>query len=106
MAVTLVAVLALGVALYRLTAGSFALEGGEADRRADGISHLAFGLGVLVASVGAFWLRPWGWTAFMTWAVIGLTDQSPCVGPSSVASIAAGRARRPQARSQHDEKVC
>ncbi len=75
LSVTLVALLALGVALYSLAAGAFALEGGEADRRADGIFHLAFGLGVLVAGLGAFWLRSWAWTAFMTWAVIGLTHQ-------------------------------
>ena len=75
LSVTLVALLALGVAVYSLTAGAFALEGGEADRRADGIFHLAFGLGVFVAGLGAFWLRSWAWTAFMTWAVIGLTHQ-------------------------------
>ena len=75
LSVTLVALLALGVAVYSLTAGAFALEGGEADRRADGIFHLAFGLGVFVAGLGAFGLRSWAWTAFMTWAVIGLTLQ-------------------------------
>ena len=73
--VTLVAMLALGVAIYGLIYGVLALEGGEDDRLADGIFHLALGLGALVAGVGAFLLRAWAWAAFMTWAVIGLTHQ-------------------------------
>lgn len=73
--VTLVAVLALGVAAYSLAAGALALEEGREDRLADGIFHLAFGLGVFTAGIGAFRLRSWAWTAFMTWAVIGLTHQ-------------------------------
>ena len=73
--VTLVAMLALGVAIYGLIYGVLALEGGEDDRLADGIFHLALGLGALVAGVGAFLLRAWAWPAFMTWAVIGLTHQ-------------------------------
>lgn len=60
---------------YSLPAGVLALEEGGDDRLADGIFHLAFGVGVLVAGVGAFRLRSWAWAAFMTWAVIGLTHQ-------------------------------
>jgi hypothetical protein len=73
--VTLVALLALGVAIYSLVYGVLAVQGGEDDRLADGIFHLALGLGALVAGAGAFRLRPWAWAAFMTWAVIGLTHQ-------------------------------
>ena len=76
LSVTLVALLALGVAVYSLTAGALALEDGGEDRLADGIFHLAFGLGVLIAGIGAFRLRSWAWAAFMTWAVIGLTHQT------------------------------
>ena len=75
MSVTLVAVLAVGVALYSLTYGVLAVRSGQHDRLADGIFHLAFGVGTLVAGIGAFWLRSWAWAAFMTWAVIGLTHQ-------------------------------
>lgn len=73
--VTLVAVLAVGVALYSLTYGILAVRTGQDDRLADGIFHLAFGVGTLAAGIGAFWLRSWAWAAFMTWAVIGLTHQ-------------------------------
>jgi hypothetical protein len=73
--VTLVAVLALGVAVYSLVYGAVAVEAGESDRLADGIFHLALGVGALSAGVGALRLRPWAWAAFMTWAVIGLTHQ-------------------------------
>jgi hypothetical protein len=73
--VTLVAVLALGVAVYSLVYGALAVGGGEADRLADGIFHLTLGVGALAAGVGALRLRPWAWAVFMTWAVIGLTHQ-------------------------------
>jgi hypothetical protein len=73
--VTLVAVLAAAVAIYSLVYGVLVVQGGEEDRLADGIFHLALGLGAFAAGVGAFRLRPWAWTAFMTWAVIGLTHQ-------------------------------
>jgi hypothetical protein len=73
--VTLVALLAVAVAVYSLIYGVLAVQSGEDDRLADGIFHLALGLGALVAGVGAFRLYPWAWAAFMTWAVIGLTHQ-------------------------------
>ncbi len=73
--VTLVAVLALGVAVYSLAYGVIAVRSGEEDRLADGVFHLALGLGALTVGLGAFRLRPWAWAAFMTWAVIGLTHQ-------------------------------
>jgi hypothetical protein len=75
LSVTLVAVLAFGVSVYSLVYGAVALEGGESDRLADGIFHLALGVGALAAGIGALRLRPWAWAAFMTWAVIGLTHQ-------------------------------
>jgi peptidoglycan/LPS O-acetylase OafA/YrhL len=74
-AVTLVALLAAAVAIYSLVYGVLAVQSGEDDRLADGIFHLALGLGALAAGAGAFRLRPWAWAAFMTWAVIGLTHQ-------------------------------
>jgi hypothetical protein len=73
--VTLVALLAVAVAIYSLVYGVLAVQGGEDDRLADGIFHLALGVGALAAGAGAFRLRPWAWAAFMTWAVIGLTHQ-------------------------------
>lgn len=73
--VTLVALLALGVAAYSITAGVLNLQDADDDRLPIAIFQLAFGLGVLVAGAGAFRLRRWAWTAFMTWAVIGLTHQ-------------------------------
>ncbi|MBD0283678.1 MAG: hypothetical protein ICV69_16045 [Thermoleophilaceae bacterium] len=75
MSVTLVAVLAIGVGVYGLVYGVFAVRSGEEERLADGIFHFALGLGALIAGGGAFRLRPWAWAAFMTWAVIGLTHQ-------------------------------
>ena len=74
-AVTLVAALAAGVALYSLVYGVLAVRAGEDDRLADGIFHLALGVGALVAGLGALRLHRWAWAAFMTWAVIGLTHQ-------------------------------
>lgn len=75
LAVTLVALLALGVAAYNAVFGVLDLQSGDEDRLADGVVDLAFALGALVAGVGAFFLRPWAWAAFMTWAVVGLTQQ-------------------------------
>jgi hypothetical protein len=75
MSVTLVAMLAVGVGVYALVYGVLAVRSGEEDRLADGILHLALGLGALIAGAGALRLRPWAWAAFMTWAVIGLTHQ-------------------------------
>ena len=73
--VTLVAALAVAVAVYSLTVGVLALQSGEEDQLVDGIFHAAFGVGTLAAGLGAFRLRSWAWAAFMTWAVIGLTHQ-------------------------------
>lgn len=75
MSVTLVALLAVGVALYSLTYGILAVRSGEDDRLVDGVFHLVLGAGALAAGIGAFRLQAWAWTAFMTWAVIGLTHQ-------------------------------
>jgi hypothetical protein len=75
MQVTLVAVLALGLAIYSVAFGVVAIESGESDRLPDAIFHLALGAGALIAAVGSFRLAPWGWTALMTWAVVALTHQ-------------------------------
>jgi hypothetical protein len=75
MPVTLVAVLAVAIAAYGLASGAITLQEGDDARLGDGIYHLAFGLGALIAGVGAFLLRSWAWAAFMTWAVVGLTHQ-------------------------------
>jgi hypothetical protein len=74
--VTLVALLALAIAAYSLTLGIVGVTvGGEAGRLAKDIFRIVLGAGALVAAAGAFAMRPWGWAAFMTWAVIGLTHQ-------------------------------
>ncbi|MCA1681101.1 MAG: hypothetical protein LC777_20255 [Actinobacteria bacterium] len=73
--VTLVAVLALGLAIYSVAYGVIAIQDGEADRVADGIFHVVLGVGALAAAVGSFRLAAWGWTALMTWAVVALTHQ-------------------------------
>jgi multisubunit Na+/H+ antiporter MnhB subunit len=73
--VTLVAVVAVGVAVYSLVYGVLAVRSGDEDRLADAIYHLALGVGALAASLGALRLRRWAWALFMSWAVIGLTHQ-------------------------------
>ena len=73
--VTLVAVLALGIAIYSVAYGVIAIQDGGGERTADGIFHLALGAGALAAAVGAFRLDAWGWTALMTWAVVALMHQ-------------------------------
>ena len=70
------AVLAAGVAVYSGIYGVLAVRGDPGTARlADGVFHLALGVGALAAALGAFLMRPWGWAVFMTWAVIGLTHQ-------------------------------
>ena len=73
--VTLVAVLALGLAIYSVAYGVIAIRDGEADRLADGIFHVVLGVGALAAAIGSFRLAAWGWTVLMTWAVVALTHQ-------------------------------
>ena len=75
MQVTLVALLALGLAIYSVAYGVIAIESGESDRLPDAIFHLALGVAALTAAVGSFRLAPWGWTVLMTWAVVALTHQ-------------------------------
>ena len=75
MAVTLVAALAAGFAVYSLVNAGLAIESGDEDRVPDAAFNIVRGVGLLAAAVGAFRLRPWGWAIFMTWAVIGLTHQ-------------------------------
>lgn len=73
--VTLVAVLALGIAIYSVAYGVIAIQDGGTEHTADGIFHVVLGAGALVAAVGAFRLDAWGWTALMTWAVVALMHQ-------------------------------
>ena len=73
--VTLVAMLALGLAIYSVAYGVIAIESGESDRLPDAIFHLALGAAALAAAVGSFRLAAWGWTTLMTWAVVALTHQ-------------------------------
>lgn len=73
--VTLVAVLAGTVSAYSLTVGALAVESGQDDELVRGIFQLVFGVGTLAAGIGAYRLRSWAWTVFMSWAVIGLTHQ-------------------------------
>jgi hypothetical protein len=73
--VTLVAVLALGLAIYSVTSGVLTIRTGDADRIPDGVFHIALGLGALTAAVGSFRLAAWGWTGLMTWAVVSLAHQ-------------------------------
>jgi hypothetical protein len=75
LSVTLVAALALAVAVYSVVFGILDLASGEDDRLAYGIFHLVLAVAALAAGVGAFLLRPWAWALFMSWAVIGLTHQ-------------------------------
>ena len=73
--VTLVAGLALAVAVYSLTYGALGVGSGREDQLAQGVFRIVLGVGALAASLGAFGMRPWGWAVFMSWAVIGLTHQ-------------------------------
>jgi peptidoglycan/LPS O-acetylase OafA/YrhL len=73
--VTLVALLALALAVYSVAVGVIAIRSGESERLPDAIFHLVLGAGALAAAVGSFRLAPWGWTALMAWAVVVLTHQ-------------------------------
>ncbi len=73
--VTLVAALAAAFAVYSLVAAGLAIESGEEDRVPDAVFNVVRGLGLLVAAIGSFHLRPWGWAVFMSWAVVGLTNE-------------------------------
>jgi hypothetical protein len=75
MQVTLVALLAFGLAIYSVAFGVIAIESGESRRLPDAIFHLVLGVAALTAAVGSLRLAPWGWTALMTWAVVALTHQ-------------------------------
>jgi hypothetical protein len=75
-AVTLVGALALGVGAYHVVHGVLALaHGGDASRLAEGAFVLALGVLAVVIGFGALRMERWAWAAFMTWAVVGLTDE-------------------------------
>jgi hypothetical protein len=75
-AVTLVGALALGVGAYHVVDGVIALiNGGDASRLAEGAFVLALGVLAVVIGIGALRMKRWAWAAFMTWAVVGLTDE-------------------------------
>ena len=69
LSVTLVVLLAFGVAVYSLVYGVFDVLSGERHRMAVGAFRLAIGVGAVVACIGGLWLKSWAWTVFMTWAV-------------------------------------
>jgi len=74
--VELAAVLALGVGAYQLFHGIEAvLENESSSQFAEGAVDAALGVLALGIAVAIFRLRHWGWVAFMTWALIGLTHQ-------------------------------
>jgi hypothetical protein len=74
--VTLVGFLAVSAGLYNLVAGGMAVaDGGSGSRLAEGAFDLAFGLLAFAIGRGALRMAPWAWTALMTWAVIGLTQE-------------------------------
>jgi len=73
--VTLVALLALGLAIYSVASGVIAIQDGGPDQVADGTFHIALGVAALAGAVGSFRLAAWGWTVLMTWAVVVLTHQ-------------------------------
>jgi len=75
-AVTVVGVLALVVGTANAVAGVVVLvNGGDANKLAEGSLDLALGVLAIAIGVGALRMGRWAWAAFMTWAVIGLTHQ-------------------------------
>jgi hypothetical protein len=74
--VELAAVLALAVGAYHLFHGiSAMLEHEGSSSVAEGAVDAALGVLTFGIAVAIFRVRHWGWVAFMTWALIGLTHQ-------------------------------
>jgi hypothetical protein len=74
--VTFVGVLALIVGMYHAVDGVVVLvNGGDANKLAEGAFELALGVLAIAIGGGALHMRRWAWAAFMTWAVVGLTQQ-------------------------------
>jgi hypothetical protein len=75
-AAAIVAALALAVGVYELVGGILTLlDADGASPLARAIFSVVFGIALLVVAFGAWRVRPWAWTAFMAWAVVGLAHQ-------------------------------
>ena len=75
-AVTLVGALALVVGAYDVVDGVVVLvHGGDANRLAAGAFHVALGVLAIAIGISALRMKRWAWAAFMTLAVVGLTQE-------------------------------
>jgi len=76
LAVTLVGILGLGAGVYYIVDGVLVIvSGGDTSKLAGGAFELALGVLVIGIGAGVLRMRRWAWVAFMTWAVVGLTQQ-------------------------------
>ena len=74
--VTYVGLLAGAVGTYNLVHGVLqVVEGGSTSRVTEGVTELVLGVAAMVIAAGALRMRRWAWVAFMTWGVVGLTNQ-------------------------------
>jgi hypothetical protein len=74
--VTLVAALIIAVGVYNVVDGMVVLvNGGDNSKLAEGAFEVAFGVFVIAIGNGALRMRRWAWAAFMTLAVVGLTQE-------------------------------
>jgi hypothetical protein len=71
----IMALWALIAAGYQMALALLALRGNPSQQvKIEAVLHIALGVLALAVFVGALRVRSWAWVAFMTWAVIGLTD--------------------------------
>ena len=74
--VTYIGLLALAAGGYHLVVGVLRVaEGGGASELAEGATGIALGVAAVVIATGALRMRRWAWAAFMTWGVVGLTNE-------------------------------
>ena len=74
--VTYVALLAVAAGGYHLVTGILRVaEGGSTSQITEGVLGIALGLAAAVIAAGALRMRQWAWVAFMTWGVVGLTNE-------------------------------
>jgi hypothetical protein len=74
--VTFVGVLALAAGAYHLASGVVTIvRGSGASGLSEAWFELALGLVALAIARGLLRMAPWSWTAVMTWAVVGLTNE-------------------------------